>query len=204
MKKVIGAGLFGVVIGLVFGVIILAFLREHTEPTTKKTINESKQSIGSIERKESTSTSEKNKSVERSTHNQKEYDAISKTCSAFVTVYFTNQPKTSNEEKKEQLQPFLSEVGKKNLFKDYSYQDGTDLAETKAIRTTNYAKFDSVTGKATVMSFMLYQTIYPDQPVLNAQTIIQLSLTKNEEDIWQIDQAEMRLLNQSMPESFFS
>lgn len=204
MKKVIGAGLFGVVIGLVFGVIILAFLGEHTEPTTKKTINESKQSIGSIKRKESTSTSEKNKSVERSTHNQKEYDEISKTCSAFVTVYFTNQPKTSNEEKKEQLQPFLSEVGKKNLFKDYSYQDGTDLAETKAIRTTNYAKFDSVTGKATVMSFMLYQTIYPDQPVLNAQTIVQLSLTKNEEDIWQIDQAEMRLLNQSMPESFFS
>lgn len=36
MKKIIGAGVFGVVIGLVFGVIILAFLGEHTEPTTKK------------------------------------------------------------------------------------------------------------------------------------------------------------------------
>lgn len=106
--------------------------------------------------------------------------------------------------KKEQLRPFLSEVGKKKLLKDYSYQEGTDIAETKAVRTTNYAKFDSVTGNATVMSFMLYQTIYPDQPVMNAQTIVQLSLTKNEEDIWQIDQAEMRLLNQPMPESFFS
>ena len=204
MKKIIGAGVFGVVIGLVFGVIILAFLGEHTEPTTKKTINDSKQSIDSIERKESTSISEKNKSIERSTHNQKEYDAISRTCSAFISAFFTNHPKTSNEEKKEQLMPFLSEVGKKKLLKDQSYQEGTDIAETKAVRTTNYAKFDSVTGKATVMSFMLYQTIYPDQPVMNAQTIVQLSLTKNEEDIWQIDQAEMRLLNQPMPESFFS
>ena len=51
---------------------------------------------------------------------------------------------------------------------------------------------------------MIFQTSYPEQSVMNAQTIVQIQLTKNEEDYWQIDYAEMRLLNQTMPESFFS
>lgn len=204
MKKTITIGLFGVLIGLIFGVIFLAILGENTDSSVKTGSTESSQKFKEIEENNSVSSSEIDKVVERSTENQKEYETISKTCSNFISVFFTNHPDKSSDEKKRQIASFLSDVGKKKLLEDYSYQEGTDLAETKAIRTTNYVKFDSITGKATVMSFMLYQTMYPEQPVMNAQTIVQVKLTKNEKAIWQIDTAEMRLLNQTMPESFFS
>lgn len=143
-------------------------------------------------------------SIERSTTNQKEVEAISAVCSSFVSIFFSNGSDQSYQEKEQLLGDLISEVGKKKLLKDYSYQEGTDTAVTKVGRATNYVKFDSVTGKAAVMSFMIFQTIYPDQPFLNAQTIVSIQLTKNEENKWQIDNAEMRLLNQAMPESFFS
>ncbi len=204
MKKMIAIGIFGVLIGLTFGVILQsAFTKDAPIPAMKKQI-ESSQSFEKNEEKKTLRSTEKKEIVVRSTNNQKESEQISKTCSDFISLFFSNHPDISYKEKEEKLLPFLSERGKKKLLGDYSYQDGTDLAETKAAKATNYVNFDSVTGKATVMSFMIYQTVYPEQPAMNAQTIVQIKLTKNEEDRWQIDEAEMRLLNQMMPEYYFS
>lgn len=204
MKNYLLVGIFGLIIGLTFGILFFGIFLNEEEKETSHFSYESGQSSEQLEEKEAFISSEETKSVEGLTTNQQEHDAISETCSTFISLFYLNHLDVSNSEKMEQLKPFLSEKGKEGLLKDYEYQEGTDVANTQAVRATNYITFDSVTGQATVMSFMIFQTSYPEQSVMNAQTIVQIQLTKNEEDYWQIDYAEMRLLNQTMPESFFS
>lgn len=191
-----------------FGVILFSsFQKGESVPDEESTMESSSLPqliIPQTAQSETETTTESVESIERSTTNQKETEAISAACSSFVSIFFSNDSDQSYQEKEQLLGDLISETGKKKLLKDYNYQEGTDTAVTKVGRATNYVKFDSVTGKASVMSFMIFQTIYPDQPVLNAQTIVSIHLTKNEENKWQIDNAEMRLLNQAMPESFFS
>lgn len=191
-----------------FGVILFSsFQKGESVPDEESTTESSSLSqliIPQTVQSETETTAESVESIERISTNQKETEAISAACSSFVSIFFSNDSDQSYQEKEQLLGDLISETGKKKLLKDYSYQEGTDIAVTKIGRATNYVKFDSVTGKASVMSFMIFQTTYPNQPVLNAQTIVSIQLTKNEENKWQIDNAEMRLLNQSMPESFFS
>ncbi|MCU7779228.1 hypothetical protein [Enterococcus faecalis] len=208
MKKTIIISLFSFIIGSMFGVILFSsFQKGESVPGEESTTESSflpQLIIPQTAQSETETTAESVESIERITTNQKETEAISAACSSFVSIFFSNDSDQSYQEKEQLLGDLISETGKKKLLKDYSYQEGTDIAVTKVGRATNYVKFDSVTGKASVMSFMIFQTIYPDQPVLNAQTIVSIQLTKNEENKWQIDNAEMRLLNQAMPESFFS
>ncbi|EHR4850938.1 hypothetical protein KUB85_001274 [Enterococcus faecalis] len=208
MKKSIIISLFSFIIGSMFGVILFSsFQKGESVPDEESTMESSSLPqliIPQTAQSETETTTESVESIERSTTNQKETEAISAACSSFVSIFFSNDSDQSYQEKEQLLGDLISETGKKKLLKDYNYQEGTDTAVTKVGRATNYVKFDSVTGKASVMSFMIFQTIYPDQPVLNAQTIVSIHLTKNEENKWQIDNAEMRLLNQAMPESFFS
>ncbi|MFB5345734.1 hypothetical protein [Enterococcus faecalis] len=208
MKKSIIVSLFSFIIGSMFGVILFSsFQKGESVPDEESTTESSSLSqliIPQTVQSETETTAESVESIERISTNQKETEAISAACSSFVSIFFSNDSDQSYQEKEQLLGDLISETGKKKLLKDYSYQEGTDIAVTKIGRATNYVKFDSVTGKASVMSFMIFQTTYPNQPVLNAQTIVSIQLTKNEENKWQIDNAEMRLLNQSMPESFFS
>lgn len=208
MKKSIIVSLFSFIIGSMFGIILFSSFQKNEdipeEETTTESSSLSEFAIPQTVQSQTENTTESVESIERTTTNQKEFEAISNACSSFVSIFFSNDSDQSYQEKEQLLGDLISEVGKKKLLKDYSYQEGTDTAVTKVGRATNYVKFDSVTGKASVMSFMIFQTIFPDQPVLNAQTIVSIQLTKNEENKWQIDNAEMRLLNQAMPESFFS
>lgn len=208
MKKSIIVSLFSFIIGSMFGVILFSSFQKNSGVAEVESTTESSSLpqliIPQSTQSETETTTESVESIERTTTNQKETEAISAACSSFVSIFFSNDSDQSYQEKEQLLGDLISETGKKKLLKDYSYQEGTDTAVTKVGRATNYVKFDSVTGKASVMSFMIFQTIYPDQPVLNAQTIVSIQLTKNEENKWQIDNTEMRLLNQAMPESFFS
>lgn len=204
MKHYLLIGTFGLIIGLTFGIIFVGIFSNEKEKEFGNSNYESSHSSEQLIEKETVISSEKVKAVEGTTTNQQEHDAISETCSTFISLFFLNHSDLSNSEKKEQLKPLLSDIGKEDLLKEYEYQEGTDVANTQAVRATNYVNFDSVTGKATVMSFMIFQTSYPNQEAMNAQTIVQIQLTKNKEDYWQIDHAEMRLLNQTMPELFFS
>lgn len=191
-----------------FGVVLFSSFQKNEDISEEKSITESSSlpefDIPQTTQSETETTTESVEPTDRTTTNQKEVEAISATCSSFVSIFFSNDSDQSYQEKEQLLGDLISETGKKKLLRNYSYQKGTDTAVTKVGRATNYVKFDSVTGKASVMSFMIFQTIYPNQPVLNAQTIVSIQLTKNEENKWQIDNAEMRLLNQAMPESFFS
>ncbi|EGO7931979.1 hypothetical protein D2A86_10110 [Enterococcus faecalis] len=206
MKKSIIVSLFSFIIGSLFGVILFSSFQKNGGVAEVESTTESSSlpQLNIPQTAQTETTAESVESIERITTNQKETEAISAACSSFVSIFFSNDSDQSYQEKEQLLGDLISETGKKKLLKDYSYQKGTDTAVTKVGRATNYVKFDSVTGKASVMSFMIFQTIYPDQPVLNAQTIVSIQLTKNEENKWQIDNAEMRLLNQAMPESFFS
>ncbi len=208
MKKDILISCFSVVIGAVFGIILFASFQKSEEELPKNLTTETSSfpqlTEPKMEQSEPTNSSESSELIEQTGTNQKEYEAIAATCSSFVSIFFSNGSDQSYQKKEELLGELISETGKRNLLKDYSYQDGTDTVVTKVERATNYVKFDSILGKASVMSFMVFQTSYPDQPVMNTQTIVSIQLTKNEEDHWQVDNAEMRLLNQSMPEFFFS
>lgn len=208
MKKSIIVSLFSFIIGSMFGIILFSSFQKNEDIPEEKTTTESSSlsefAIPQTVQSETEATTKSVEPIERTTTNQKEIETISAVCSSFVSIFFSNDSEQSYQEKVQLLGDLISETGKKKLLKDYSYQEGTDTAVTRVGRATNYVKFDSVTGKASAMSFMIFQTIYPDQPVLNAQTIVSIQLTKNEENKWQIDNAEMRLLNQTMPESFFS
>lgn len=197
---------FAIGIGIGFSVGLLVIPTNTTEkPTEGKPVVESSESSSNIENeKELSNTYESMEPVERTTDNNKEYDEINKVAMTFISLFYTNTKDTSYSEKEAQLGDTLSIVGKRNLLEDYSYQDGTDTAQTVPIKTKNYVSFDSVTGTARVMSFMIYQTKYMDNTPTNAQTIVQIELEKNEEDVWQVNDAILRLLNQSMPDSYFS
>ncbi|GGD01858.1 hypothetical protein [Enterococcus wangshanyuanii] len=159
---------------------------------------------------ESTSYSEKNDQsdeldkVEGNTENQKEFDALSALTTEFISVFYRNSSTQTFAEKEKELQPFLSEIGRKNLLKNYDYQEGTDMATTAPVTAKTYVNFDSVTGEAVVMAFMIYQTKYEDNPPVNAQTIVRIACTKNDENQWQVDDSELRLLNQPMPNSYYA
>lgn len=159
---------------------------------------------------ESTNHSDKNgqseelDKVEGNTENQKEFDALSALTTEFISVFYRNSSTQTFEEKEKELQPFLSEIGRKNLLKNYDYQEGTDMATTAPVTAKTYVNFDSVTGEAVVMAFMIYQTKYEENPPVNAQTIVRIVCTKNEENQWQIDDSELRLLNQPMPNSYYA
>lgn len=142
--------------------------------------------------------------VEGNTENQKEFDALTELSTEFISVFYRNTSEQTFEEKSKELQPFLSEIGKKNLLKAYDYQEGTDIATTAPVTAKTYVNFDSVTGEAVVMAFMIYQTKYEENPPVNAQTIVRIVCTKNKENQWQIDDSELRLLNQPMPNSYYA
>lgn len=201
-KKILGVLSLTFVIGICIGVVVMATVskKEANAPAVKPTENTTIES----EAIESEQSKKEQQPVEKNTTNQKEFDALSRLSSEFINVYYRVSSETDGEEKKAALLPLISEIGRANLLKDYTYQEGTDMAKTDPVTAKSYVNFDSVSGEAVVMVFMIYQTKYEDNPPVNAQTIVRLQCTKDAQQVWKIDDAEMRLLNQPMPNSYYA
>lgn len=189
------------VLGMLAGVVATHLSQKKEAPTTIQSSMES--DTTSDVTIPSTTSEEEQPSIPKHTSSQLEMDSLSDVSTQFVQAYFSTVEETK-EERLKTLNQLLSDSGKEVLLKEYSYQEGTDMAQNEPIQTKNYVNFDAITGKAQVMSFMVLKTKYEDNAPVNAQTIVQIKLSKNEKDQWKVDYAEMRLLNQSVPGSFYT
>lgn len=192
-------------IGACLGILGMSLFSTKQPPTN--TIEQPKERLDSSllkEKSEKNTPDKPSTKVERTTTNQKEFDALSELGKEFINVFYKNTPTLSTEEKEKAVSPYLSDIGRSNLLKNYNYQDGTDVAITNPLTAKIYVNFDSITGTAVIMAFMIYQTKYEDNTPTNAQTIVRIMCSKNQEDSWEVDDSEMRLLNQPMPQSYYS
>lgn len=204
-KKIIGLVTLSFVIGACLGILGMSFFsKTKLNDNQSEQTNDTHSTTNSEDKLKETKDTGGDISVERNTTNQKEFDALSTLSKEFIQVFYRNSKEVSSEEKQLAVKPYLSKVGEANLFQDYNYQEGTDMATTNPLTAKIYVNFDSVTGEAVVMAFMIYQTKYEENTPVNAQTIVRIECSKNDEDTWKVDNSEMRLLNQPMPNSYYA
>lgn len=204
-RKFIGIIVLSLITGACLGILGMSlFFQKKPNEITLEQPKAIKDSSVSDKNSEKDIPDKPSTKVERNTTNQKEFDALSDLGKEFINVFYKNTPTISKQDKEKAVSPYLSDIGRTNLLKDYNYQEGTDVAITNPLTAKIYVNFDSITGTAVIMAFMIYQTKYEDNAPTNAQTIVRITCSKNKEDSWEVDDSEMRLLNQPMPQSYYS